>query len=540
MAIIMIIVGMIISTVMPRILGRVGTDKAKKAKFSLIETRDEIIGYAAVNGNLPVPDTSSGSPVVPKASISRHLDTWGQDIGYIVARDTASGARLYTMNVSSVNGTDLSESLYNYQSAFGGTEQRRTDNVAFIIFSTGKNLTKDLDDSAVSADGEGDFIHYTFGADLDNNTATAGENDDLVEFVVADYLQTKAEASDEEEVAAAGSDVTTTGGSSGNSASFDEAAVSDPTGAGTTVVINEDGTIDLGNGLTNDVGCLWYQGDSSAGRCTDGKCEFNYGIRAFFRFKFNDTDNSANSGDHRAGFTFAVIDGDINDSTVCGRSGHTVGYACVSDATANCILPYKMAVEVDSYPNGGLANDGSTNHVAWLFWDDNDNSGTDRYNDVNHEDFGIGSCQTVNNVGTHNPENPAYAAPCTQNENAFHTEAGHSPNWLEDENTHTMRIEIYRNATNSVGDPNGSNVVNATAWIDCGTDCSDLTQPYVGTADAHIYTNSTLADNATTGSGGMQYFRFGWTEGSGGGTNQSLTISDFGVKFLNTEPDHNY
>ncbi|BBD08719.1 type II secretion system protein [Desulfovibrio ferrophilus] len=197
MAFIMMIVGMIVAAVMPRILGSVGKDKAKQAKFSLQDVRDEIIGYAAVNGNLPIPDTAGGGfTIVPSALITHSKDAWGQDIRYIIARDSGSGARLDQINVNDATGTQVTTNLDQYT---GGPNLENTSDVAFIVYTTGPNMTAESVDGVV--DGVGTFTYYPYAADLDNNPATADPNDDQVEYVILSYLQEKAAASADDNVA---------------------------------------------------------------------------------------------------------------------------------------------------------------------------------------------------------------------------------------------------------------------------------------------------------------------------------------------------
>ena len=107
--------------------------------------------------------------------------------------------------------------------------------------------------------------------------------------------------------------------------------------------------------------------------------------------------------------------------------------------------------------------------------------------------------------------------------------------WLEDGIEHTLRIEIYRDSTDPATVYNG--VFNSTVWIDC-TNCTDLTLPWnttYGTYQAVIHHNCTVGDNATD----FRHMRFGWTEATGGEA-QNIIISDFGVKFLNNTPNHQY
>ncbi len=49
--------------------------------------------------------------------------------------------------------------------------------------------------------------------------------------------------------------------------------------------------IELGQNLTGHYGSVWYKGDSDIASCIDGKCLLGRGIRAYFEFTFDDTDD---------------------------------------------------------------------------------------------------------------------------------------------------------------------------------------------------------------------------------------------------------
>jgi len=512
MAVIVIIVGVLLATFLPRMLSSIKGDAVKDSRNYLRQARDEIIGYAYMHGNLPA----------DLLKITHRTDVWGQPFVYIVARDATGGALGDYLTGAGANVNNMDNTNLSVQKGTGGSSE---PDIAFIIMSKGADLTEQYGES-----GAGTLSHvvtiYSHGFSDPGDPNPLVQNDpydDMVEYVTLEYLKTKAEEAAGQTPAPQGSDVSF----SSDLADFDKSGVTDPYGqAQGTVTINADGTVSLGGGtIPTSRGCLWYQGDNAAGNCVNGVCNLNFGLRVFFRFKFNDVDNSVGSGDYRAGFTFAVIDGD-NDPNVCGRLGHTIGYACESSVPADCILPEKMAVEVDSYPNA-FANDGATNHIAFLYWDNS--ASNDRYDDVNHTNF-TGACPgDPCNRGSQNPENPNV---CPQNVDAFHQGPAGTPNWLEDAVEHTMRIEIYRNATDG-GPCDG--VFNSTVWLDCDGDCSDLSAPYAGTADVVLQHNNTVANNGT-----LPSVRFGWTEGTGTGASQDITISDFGLKFLNDTPTHKY
>ncbi|WP_461210039.1 type II secretion system protein [Desulfocurvus sp. DL9XJH121] len=497
MAVIMVIVGIVVATIMPRILGSVGKDKARKAKFGLQETRDEIIGYAAVHGNLPAPDTTTvpGQILVPADLIGHNTDPWGERIHYIVAKNS-SDEFLYAVNVNQgSNATQLD--VEQHPDSNDSTVLSSTTDVAFILFSTGADRTQDVDDSGVT-DGVGTFVHYPFGADLDGLDTTAGQNDDLVEFALLPYLQEKAEASSSSNVAPAGSDVST----ANDIADFPQGGVAQGYGTVNLVTVDtEEKTISYDSTVTGGraANCLWYAGDAAAGNCTDGLCELANGFRAYFEFTF------AEPGE---GFTFAAIKGTSSDTVenLCGCADEYLGFGgSRSDVSPSICgngktIPLnRVGVEFDVNRDAGAShgNDPNADHIALLCWNDR---GTTE-DDILHDQETL---FTFSATATSDGPNPA-AEPDGSSETFG----------INDTSPHRVRIELDKNATN----------YDIRVWV--GDDISsDLTTSYLGTDPTPdlFHAEPSLYD--------VDEFRFGWTFSNSPTIETSVTITDFGIKFL--------
>ncbi len=522
MAIVLVIVGLLAGLTLPLISDLIKREKRSEAGDFLEKVKNEIIGFAIINKRLPT-DLSE---------IGVGNDPYGQPLQYWV------DSKLSSSNLCENSPAD--NLTLRYTDASGDNDY---GDMGFIVLSTGRNVTQEY----VDVGGAGTTIQVW---EVRAYSGASEEFDDLYEYVSFNYLKNKiCTNTANEQYNPSGSDVSF----AQNVGSFNDSAVTNPPGQDFGgITINDDGTISLGSGVTdgtNGRGCIWYQGDNTTGNCSDGNCDFNYGFRAYFTFKFANTDSSADSRAQASGFTFAVIDGDTNTSEACGgtTAARYLGYA---DDTTTQINPYKFAGEIDIYPNPGTTNPtqlndppGNFNHVALVWWSDDP---SDREYDNVHEDVQFGG---VPSESIRQHEGERNAEPGDTDANDARAVAWDSGNvtWLEDTVEHTVRIEIYRNATAN-GDPDGSSasgddMVNATMWIDCSADCSDLTIPYNGGADAVISQNATVASNATTPTG-FQHFRFGWTEAtagsSWGGTPQDVTLSDFGIKFLADEPDHSF
>ena len=139
--------------------------------------------------------------------------------------------------------------------------------------------------------------------------------------------------------------------------------------------------IELGQNLTGHYGSVWYKGDTDIANCIEGKCLLGKGIRAFFEFEFDDTDDHVESKAYGDGFTFALISGDNYTDGDTGEGGEYLGYAGAgsgSGLSGNGIQPPKIGIEIDTYPNPGAGNIcGSNsrrddtpvaNHLAAVYW----------------------------------------------------------------------------------------------------------------------------------------------------------------------------
>ncbi|WP_028586335.1 hypothetical protein [Desulfocurvus vexinensis] len=510
MALILLLFGVLLATVLPRLLSDIKTDKTREGKASVSEAREELIGYALVNTMLPAADVTGTVPAVP-GSIKARQDTWGQGLTYVLPNANATGQTLADTSLCDFDGTTLS-----YTDPAGKT----TVDVAFIVASKGLNAMNDL-----AGIGTGTVTARSFGADSAVNAGL--EFDDVAEFVTLDYIKSRMDCSGSGPGPGpgpgSGSDIAFANGMD----DFDVAGVANPPGqtGPNPVVVIDDGalTVALGGVNNNDAGCLWYQGTDAALGCAAGACTLNYGFRAFFTVRFSQTDTSADSSAARSGITFAIIDALANDSQACGSTADYLGYGSQG---ARTISAESMALELDVYSNGvsgpapqRVDSNMAYNHAALVFWDSSSDSS------VRHVDVNGGL------AGDFNPAYPstAIAMPSTSR----------SPNWLENGASHNVRIEVYRNA--GAGAAGGT--FNATAWIDC-LSCDDLTLPYATQAgDVVVQLNATVGTNSTSSppyTGSFDTFRFGWTVGTPGGSSQLATISDFAIKLLPGAPAHAY
>ncbi|MBT8764139.1 prepilin-type N-terminal cleavage/methylation domain-containing protein [Desulfohalobiaceae bacterium Ax17] len=469
MAIIIVIIGLIASMIVPAIVKSIKRDRLTNARRLVRIARDEIVGYAVMNGKLPSsPDQiGHGEEIFGKGTL------FYRPASNLLADDS----------ICSQDNSTLSVIL--------GSDTR--DNVAFVIASKGENFNLQLGNNT------DDVTIYEYGQKVDDYPEDVDRPepyDDIVEYVTLGYLKQKiCTSASGSESGPLGADISF----AQNMDDFVQGAAIYPRKKQSITVVQENKTINLGNGYRNAYGCYWYSGDS--GPCNNGNCTFGNGVRVFFKFRFADIDSSLSSKDFADGFTFALISAANNDCTVCGKDKGYLGYAGDNGVTEPVRYP-KMAVEVDTYPDGGFNDYSPYNHVSLMYWGE-------KYEKKRKKKL----VEDVDDDVTHGAGDPDKGDP----KNNEYGDLGYynttQVTWLEDAMEHTFRLEVDRNATS--GD------FQLRAWVDC-IDCSDLTSSYNGTTP-------TIQDSVTISN--MDYIIFGWTQSTRGKT-QNVTISDFGIKFL--------
>ena len=317
---------------------------------------------------------------------------------------------------------------------------------------------------------------------------------------------------------------------------------------------------DLGQGVYRKAGCLWYTGNSDTAYCINGTCNFGQGLRTYFKFKFGHTDNGTRSMESADGFVFAVLNASGNTDSPnaipnrCGgapdgvsifyQSGELMGYACPGNTLSMSknpklgLVPPKMGIEFDIYPNCCYAGVGHLdsrndppqnkdfrNHIALMFWGEDDPplSGTKvhvghTYPLVSYDDnrHGAGKNSATGDPAHPDPSSGYYANPAKPS----------GVNWMEDEQVHSARIEIYRSkATNNKG------VYTTKVWIDCngGVNCADTLEPYQVTAPQINRTETINPANH----GLMDRILFGMTQATGDKT-QHITFTNWVTFFIKT------
>ena len=333
----------------------------------------------------------------------------------------------------------------------------------------------------------------------------------------------------------------------------------------------------------NNFGALWYRGNAVQGDCTDGRCRFGTGFRAFFVFRIA---GSGLLGQDADGFTFAFFGGSAedpassliaNDAFSVGGDrdkGELMGYAGdsrlaaggyldgIARTAAGCpsplgcvagrgIQPPKIAIEFDSKTNKDLNDvcvadsrrDGDEapdrNHAGYVFWGDNTASacdttiGANTYDDNRHNAGTAGSpSDPLNSKRPSDGADPSYYNAVV---------AWPAENWLLSNaptNIYAVRIEVTRGNTPNAG---GNYEYTMKSWI---KQCADVACTNYG--DASSFANTKIEYDDTLDPPTLkrtdpvvlipalhqkfETFFFGWTTAMGSET-QEILINRFRMNF---------
>lgn len=346
----------------------------------------------------------------------------------------------------------------------------------------------------------------------------------------------------------------------------------------------------IGDEWKSSFGALWYKGAAVSGNCTNGRCDFGTGFRAFFVFTIS---ASAAGAD---GFTFTFFNGDTATNDVYSVGGHPdmgelLGYAgdsridsggtsfldgnnrttadypgILGHEVGRGIQPPKIAIEFDPYINQfsgcpvPITNDclcsnstvcfsdsrcdDTRNHMAYVYWGDNSDPcfvttvGKNTYDDNKHGAGTDGSSTVPQNsrspISTGGMDTTSYydASATTW-----------ASNWLLSNapNIYAFRVEVTRSKTPNAG---GNYEYTVKSWVkQCAVDIACATYgdassfantkvDYDYTADVPTLTRSTPIALESTLHQKFDTFFFGWTTATGGAT-QNILINRFKINFRN-------
>lgn len=587
MAIVMVIIGLILTVTLPLLVQGIAQQKLTKSRTTLSALKQEIIGYAMKNHYLP-------SLATLKAQFANAQDPWGHQIAYYSEPNITGSGDLCAQGSTAYSVTD-------------GTNTY--SNVAFVLAGRGANQNLQInEDIGGTAPTTRTVRTYTLGQVIDNdNTGTdatfdlaagttrAEEYDDVVEYVTLDYLNAKICSGEGATPIAA-------------AITFDNMENTFPKTTSQNFVANNAGAVNVGaseilfgNGFSDTRACLWYDGLYPASNLDELECYENANsisicrardeaatagverwdtLRFVFKFSVLNSDTRADSYEYMAGLVFAIINasdaGNTGTTVPCGGGSGNDGYLGYANTG---IDPPKFGVELDLYPNDNLAgaddqNDPSPNEttITWAAYCGATASYANHVAAVYYATETTGAAGNVDDnmhgrvASAGNLDNPAFTQiedldcdgdPDTAAIDGFLVNAtawedgtpDRFKQWLEDGEDHWIRVEIHRglavDATH-VADP-ARYKYTTKIWID---DTPNATFLNVGADVAEGLANADYFDMkdvwlSAANHAEMHEFRFGWTtavDTNGAGAvgvtplPQTISVSSFGFNGTGTAP----
>lgn len=283
-----------------------------------------------------------------------------------------------------------------------------------------------------------------------------------------------------------------------------------------------------GGGVGNDDewGCAWFpDGTHEVSPCSTTSCPIvNRTTRVYFDMITDFVDGHAQSKDYKGGFTFAFIEGDSSPPP-CGGPGNGLGYDKKNNNVGNQIPGYSFALEFDMYPDSGSKD---------FYYDLNAPGNPYKNMDRNH------LAMIFNGENEHKivslPANPL----CPEENGGDYTcwsgccvkNGSDGAIWLEDAQTHNVRIELHTRCDSLDG---GANCINCDSgsgnyaaykvWIDASSS-DDISTDYI---DEEPFINKCFEPHYDT----MSTIKFGFTVGifASKPKHNPFTISNFKIIF---------
>lgn len=183
MGILLVVTGIIISTLVPALVGKIQKDKMRYAMQSIRAVRDEVMGALitdTANRRLPVPDATDPLwPILPAGMVSIPTDPWGNSWVYYLANDGSTGLSLSASSVQAAPSTDL-------QVNDRGTTRA---NVVFVLVSPGPNQVRETTFTDNVFPAKDEVRIWSLGEEAPPGSSIL--NDDVVEYVTLSYLKTR-------------------------------------------------------------------------------------------------------------------------------------------------------------------------------------------------------------------------------------------------------------------------------------------------------------------------------------------------------------
>ncbi len=473
-AVVIVIMGLLAALILPGVFRTIERNKLERGRSSLLELKNEVVGFVVVNKHLPD----------DLGRFSGRVDQWGQDVGY---------ERFGTGNICTTSLPTLSVRHQRWNGAGWenyptGPKADEIGDIAFVLVSFGQNMQQE---TVIPTDLVSNpiIIYDDLGGVVANRNP-----DDIVEYVSLRELRSKACTETASSASSSPSFLNTvplgtpqepydeTGTTPTEFKPF-EATLSDGTPA---IIMGENSSTSSNQAARLGryrYGCTWTEQTYSLSAAP---------LNIQFRFQLypGETDRTTVTGT-ADGFTMTVIPaaldiGNTDDGFICGFRGSGLGYAGTG------IPGPKMAIEFDIYRSDWRNDPIEGNHVALLMTQ----TAISGDSDVGHGSNDNPACNNAN------PDNSA----CVFMYNST-TPGINIPAWLEWRNCDSSSVtncemelvdpvEAGWNANNNRTHPYTADILIERNCNNGCTSCGDPSDMYtLITADIEcIYGSTTVGD----------------------------------------------
>lgn len=534
-AAVLVVVGLIVAAVFPRMIKEMRRDTVKQEKTSLRAAREEVIGQI-IDNDCEMPAS--------------------YDLGHIAGK---YGTSIYVRNASAPFGSNLSGVSGTGWDAVLTPSGDTVDDVVFYVWTPGKN---GVDDFNTYTDDEGDSVNDLSGT-LTLPAFDPDNVDDVIDYATLSRFAGLCENATSTTDPTLG-DVNFATGMSGF-----ESPLSEASDAAHNVFVADSADNEL-VGTINEYphsgypehGCIWYQGTSSP-YCTDGNCTFGNGIRAYYEYQFKSIGQGY--GRNGEGFIFAIVSAENNTIEDCGGIERNCCASYMGYSGPGLVRPphgleppkfgFEFDIEPDTQSTFHCRHDGRNDyapgyeydHLAMVFWGQTDVTGGGCYEsdarDLQDDNF-HGRPSSGDPDEPRNPDNDNGL-----NEDGsdgylfwYHWDYDRWPSWqqapwnewsvewMTNGSRYVFRTEVERTPSDADGTQQGNYVFRAwvydnatapTGFSDVSTDFDDVTYP------PHLTYSVTLSPERHLD---MNNIIFGWTTG-GRTDSQIFDIKDFRLSF---------
>ncbi len=184
MSVVMVVLGIVIGTIAPLLISQIKQDRIREVREVVRVARDEIVGFARVNGRLPTRTEFS-------SQIGHTIDPWRKELFYLPA-EGMTGPDDLCDDIDSIAGLSIEvpgrdQDVLRAGFIVGSKGSNHESNTYFSSNGVNTLIQSKTQDSLNDEGVEGKVIIKSYGQD----DLAGNKYDDIVEFVTIYYLDSR-------------------------------------------------------------------------------------------------------------------------------------------------------------------------------------------------------------------------------------------------------------------------------------------------------------------------------------------------------------